>query len=90
MAVMVLTAKQHSQIAAVYDKCAADYMVPAPQRAAFARKAEMFRMLARLGAKPRSVPPPQASAPTNESASTLASSGMATAARHLFAWQQRR
>ena len=54
MAVMVLTPEQHSQIAAVYEKCAGDYMVPAPQRSAFARKAEMFRMLARLGAKPRS------------------------------------
>ena len=49
--------EQHSQIAAVYDKCAADYMVPAPQRAAFARKAETFRILARLGAKPRLAPP---------------------------------
>jgi truncated hemoglobin YjbI len=66
--VMALTPEQHSQIAAVYDKAAADYMVPAPQRAAFARKAEMFRMLARLGAKPKSAPPQRASAPANESA----------------------
>jgi len=48
---MALTAEQHSQIATVYDKAAADQMVPAPQRAAFARKAEWFRMLARIGAK---------------------------------------
>jgi hypothetical protein len=48
---MALTAEQHSQIATGYDKAAADQMVPAPQRAAFARKAEWFRMLARLGAK---------------------------------------
>jgi hypothetical protein len=48
---MVLTAEQHSQIAAVYDKAAADEMVPPPQRAAFARKADWFRMLARIGAK---------------------------------------
>ena len=87
---MTLTPEQYSQIAAVYGKCAADYMVPRPQRAAFARKAEMFRMLARLGAKPRSAPTQRASAPANESANTLLSSGMATAARHLFAWQQRR
>jgi hypothetical protein len=48
---MALTAEQHSQIATVYDKAAGDEMVPAPQRAAFARKAEWFRMLARIGAK---------------------------------------
>jgi hypothetical protein len=48
---MALTAEQHSQIATVYDKAAADEMVPAPQRAAFARKAEWFRMLARIEAK---------------------------------------
>ena len=54
--VMALTPEPHAQIAAVYDKCAADRMVPPAQRAAFARKAEMFRMLARLGAKPKSGP----------------------------------
>jgi hypothetical protein len=48
---MTLTAEQHSQIAMVYDKAAADEMVPPPQRAAFARKAEWFRMLARIEAK---------------------------------------
>ena len=88
MAVMTLTPEQYSQIAAVYGKCAADYMVPRPQRAAFARKAEMFRMLARLG-KPRSAAPQKAFA-AKEDANALASPGMATAARHLFAWQQRR
>ena len=56
--VMTLTPEQHAQIAAVYDKCAADHMVPPQHRAAFARKAEMFRMLARLGAKPKSTPRP--------------------------------
>ena len=48
---MALTAEQHSQIATVYEKAAADRMVPAPQRAAFARKAEWFRLLARIEAK---------------------------------------
>jgi hypothetical protein len=48
---MALTAEQHSQIATLYEKAAADRMVPAPQRAAFARKAEWLRMLARIGAK---------------------------------------
>lgn len=48
---MALTAEQHSQIATVYEKAAADRMVPPQQRAAFARKAEWFRMLARIAEK---------------------------------------
>ena len=49
---MALTAEQHSQIATVYDKAAADKMgIPPQQRAAFARKAHWFRMLARIRAK---------------------------------------
>jgi len=88
---MVLTPEQHAEIAAVYDKCAADHMVPRPQRAAFARKAEMFRMLALTGAQPKSAPTPhtpqKSSDPTNE---TLGNPGMLSAARYLFGWQQRR
>ena len=41
--VMVLTPEQHSSIAMAYEKAAADEMVPPPQRAAFARKADWFR-----------------------------------------------
>jgi hypothetical protein len=52
---MTLTAEQHSQIATAYEKAAADRMVPPPQRAAFARKASWFRMLARVGAKKAAV-----------------------------------
>jgi hypothetical protein len=49
---MVLTPEQQSKIAAVYEKAAADKIgVPRQQRAAFARKAQWFRMLARIGAK---------------------------------------
>ena len=48
---MALTADQHSQIATAYDRAAADEMILAPQRAAFARKAGWFRLLARIGAK---------------------------------------
>jgi hypothetical protein len=46
---MSLKAEQHSQIAAAYEKAAAD--VPAKTRAAFARKADWFRLLARVGEK---------------------------------------
>ena len=53
---MVLTPKQLLQIASVYEKAAADKLgVPLPQRAAFARKAQWFLMLARIGVKKSAV-----------------------------------
>ena len=48
---MSLKAEQHSQIAAAYEKAAADGSLPAETRAAFARKADWFRLLARVGEK---------------------------------------
>jgi hypothetical protein len=48
---MALTAEQHSEIAASYANAAADLFVPLEQRAVFARKAEFFRLLAKLAAK---------------------------------------
>lgn len=48
---MRLTVRQCFQIAAVYEKAAADAMnVPRQQRAAFTRKARWFHMLARIKA----------------------------------------
>jgi hypothetical protein len=93
---MVLTPEQRSLIATAYEKAASDYMVLKPHREAFARKAEWFRMLARLGAKQKSVATrpakqPQKVAPSaSESPDTLGNPGMLSAARHLFAWQQQR
>jgi hypothetical protein len=60
---MAFTAEQHSQIATVYEKAAADRMVPPQQRAAFARKAEWFRMLARIGAKKETAAAPKKERP---------------------------
>ena len=48
---MSLKAEQHSQIAAAYEKAAADKSLPSQTRAAFARKANWFRLLARVGEK---------------------------------------
>jgi len=49
---VILTAEQQWLVATVYEKAAADVVgVPSPQRAAFARKAKRFRLLARLAAK---------------------------------------
>jgi len=48
---MSLTPEQHSHIAAAYDKAAFDVSLPAQTRAAFAKKADWFRLLARVGEK---------------------------------------
>jgi hypothetical protein len=48
---MPLSPQQHSHIAAAYDKAAFDIGFPARTRAAFAKKADWFRLLARVGEK---------------------------------------
>jgi len=44
-------AEQHSHIAATYDKAAFDISLSAHTRAAFARKADWFRLLAQVAEK---------------------------------------
>ena len=46
-----LRAEQHHLIAAAYQKAAADMSLPGHTRAAFRRKADWFRLLARVGEK---------------------------------------
>jgi hypothetical protein len=48
---MSLRPEQHSHVAAAYDKAAFDIGFPARTRAAFARKADWFRLRARAGEK---------------------------------------
>ena len=48
---MALTAEQHVRLASAYDKAAGDCLVPLEQQTAFARKANWFRILARLAEK---------------------------------------
>jgi hypothetical protein len=48
---MSLSAEQHSLIAAAYDSAAFDVSLPAHTRAVFAKKADWFRLLARVGEK---------------------------------------
>ena len=48
---MSLRPEQHSHIAAAYDSAAFDISFPAHTRAAFAKKANWFRLLARVGEK---------------------------------------
>jgi hypothetical protein len=47
---MVLTAPQHSQVAAAYERAARDETLPLQARSAFAKKASWFRMLAQISA----------------------------------------
>ena len=53
---MLLTPEQSWQIAAVFASSAVDMRVPPPHRAAFARKADWFRMLARIRARKDAAP----------------------------------
>jgi hypothetical protein len=48
---MALTPEQHLELASAYESAANDSLIPPEQRAAFARKAELFRLLAKLAAK---------------------------------------
>jgi hypothetical protein len=48
---MPLTAGQHSLIATAYDRAAFDVSLPAHTRAAFAKKADWFRLLACIDEK---------------------------------------
>ena len=45
---MGLTAEQYAQLAAAHEKAAGDHLIPLEQKTAFARKANWFRILARL------------------------------------------
>jgi hypothetical protein len=48
---MALTAEQYSQLAAANERAAADPFVPAKQSSDFAKKADLYRLLAKLAAK---------------------------------------
>jgi uncharacterized protein (DUF2252 family) len=60
---MVLTVEQYSEIASGYASAAADGFIQPEQREAFAKKAECFRLLAKLAAKQASA---QHKAPAND------------------------
>ena len=61
---MALTPEQHSELANAYESAASDRLVPPEQRAAFARKAELFRLLAKLAAKQAASAQQKAPSPT--------------------------
>jgi hypothetical protein len=61
---MALTAEQYSEIAAGYAGAANDRSIPPEQKAAFAKKAEAYRILAKLAAKQPTRPQREAPSPT--------------------------
>jgi hypothetical protein len=83
---MALSPEQHLRIADTYAKAAADYRVPPDHKRDFARKAEFYRIAARIGSK--TVTTAQSSHPI--AAIKSLATPMLSLARHLFAWQQRR
>jgi hypothetical protein len=60
---MALTVEQYSEIASAYASAAGDGLIQPEQREAFAKKAESFRLLAKLAAKQASA---QRKAPAND------------------------
>ena len=89
---MALNHQQHWRVVEAYESAASDYAVPPQHRKAFARRAELFRMLARLGAQQTLLGMPPEKQPAVESPNASDPSGLKTLsdARHVFAWQQRR
>ena len=92
---MVFTPEQYRRIAETYRSAAADHMLPPAQRSAFAHKADWYRMLSRLGDKPKWATPatnieglcrPQAS----EKGIDTSLSFLSAALRSLLAWHQPR
>src|SRR5690242_1886572 len=93
--VMVFTPEQYRQIAKTYDSAAADHALSPAQKAAFAHKADWYRLLSRLGDKPKWAMPSKDRRPTESNATTEKNSGdrstyKSLAGRFLFAWQQHR
>jgi hypothetical protein len=62
---MALTPEQHAELASAYESAASDRLIPPEQRVAFARKAELFRLLAKLGAKRPAAARPKLRTPAN-------------------------
>jgi hypothetical protein len=61
----MLRPEQHFHIAAAYDSAAFDISFAAHTRAAFARKADWFRLLARVGEKREQAGLPETKSPRN-------------------------
>jgi hypothetical protein len=64
---MALTSEQHAEIAASYAEAATDLFISPKQREVFARKAEFFRLMAKLAAKKNAASP--AGSPEHETTS---------------------
>ena len=92
---MVFTPEQYRLIAKNYDSAAADHTLPPAQRTAFAHKADWYRLLSRLGDKPKWAMPAtdieaSMSPKASEKGIDTSLSFLSAALRSLLAWQQRR
>lgn len=88
---MLFTPEQYRRIAEAYESASADHIFSPAQRRAFTHKAEWYRMLSRLGSKPKWAMPTHN--PLSQKAETnpgVRPSLMSARFRSLFAWQQRR
>ena len=89
---MVFTPEQYRRIAETYDLAAADHTLAPAQRTAFAHKADWYRMLSRLGDKPKWAMPAKDPVPQDAGERNPGDrpSRLSSRLRSLFAWQQRR
>ena len=92
---MVFTPEQYRHIAKTYDSVAGDHMMSPAQRDAYARKAEWYRTLARLGDKPKWATldnkiPELMSGPASDKRHEPILSLLGAALRSLLAWQRGR
>jgi hypothetical protein len=87
---MVFTPEQYRRIADTYKSAAADHTLPPAQRSAFAHKADWYRMLSRLGDKPKWAMATTMPQGADERNLDDKPSRLSSRLRSLFAWQQRR
>ena len=90
---MAFTPEQYRRIAETYEFAAADHTLPPAQRTAFAHKADWYRMLSRLGDKPKWAMPAKDHPLAQEAGERNPGDRplpLSSRLRSLFAWQQRR
>ena len=85
---MVFTPEQYRRIADTYKSAAADHTLPPAQRSAFAHKSDWYRMLSRLGDKPKWALPATLPHDADEGTPDDRASRLSSRLRSLFAWQQ--
>ena len=86
---MVFTPEQYRRIADTYKSAAADHTLSPAQRSGLAHKADWYRMLSRLGDKPKWAMATTVPQGADERNLDDKPSRLSSRLRSLFAWQQR-